>query len=54
MPKGGKHGNIKGAKKNRVYEGIKGSGMSKTRAAKIANAGPSAWRKGGKKSGKKG
>jgi hypothetical protein len=35
------------------YRALKRKGMSKTRAAKIANAGKSASRKGGKKGGKK-
>jgi hypothetical protein len=53
VPKGKKHGtSIKGGKKSKVYEGLRSSGMSKTRAAKIANSGPKGWHKGGKKSGK--
>ncbi len=50
MPKGGQHGNIKGAKKNRVYEGLRKAGKTKAVAAKIANAGRKAWAKGGRKS----
>jgi hypothetical protein len=46
MP-GRKHGNVKN---KRQYEGLRKKGMSKTRAAKIANAGKSASRKGGRKS----
>jgi hypothetical protein len=48
MP-GRKHGNVKNAK---TYEGLRRHGMSKTRAAKIANAGKKAQRKGGKNSAK--
>lgn len=44
-----KHGNVKNAK---TYEGLRKKGMSKTRAAKIANAGKKAQKKGGKKGGK--
>jgi hypothetical protein len=44
--KGG--GRIKNRKK---YEALKKKGMSKTRAAKISNAGKAASRKGGRKSG---
>jgi len=36
------------------YKALKRKGMSKTRAAKISNAGKSASRKGGKKGGRKG
>ena len=35
------------------YQALKKKGMSKTRAAKIANAGKSASRKGGRKGGKR-
>ena len=45
-----KHGNVKSPKK---YEALRRKGMSKTRAAKITNAGKSASRKGGKKGGRK-
>jgi hypothetical protein len=38
MPKGGRHGNIP-LSRSRVYEALRRKGMSKTRAAKIANAG---------------
>jgi hypothetical protein len=41
-------GKIKNPKK---YEALKKKGMSKTRAAKISNAGKKASKKGGKKSG---
>lgn len=37
-------------KNKRKYKALKRKGMSKTRAAKISNAGKSASRKGGKKS----
>jgi hypothetical protein len=47
MP-GKKHGNVKNPK---MYEGLRDKGMSKTRAAKIANSGKTGARKGGKKSG---
>lgn len=50
MPKGGPHGNIKGKTANRVYEGLRKAGKSKTVAAKIANAGRKAWAKGGRRS----
>jgi len=40
-------------KRPKVYEGLRRRGMSKTRAAKIANAGRKGSAKGGKKSGKK-
>lgn len=43
-----KHGNVKNSK---TYEGLRRKGMSKTRAAKIANAGKKAQKKGGKKGG---
>ncbi len=42
-----KHGNVKN---DRQYEALRRKGMSKTRAAKITNAGRSASRKGGKRS----
>jgi hypothetical protein len=42
-----KHGNVKSPKK---YEALRRKGMSKTRAAKITNAGKSASKKGGKRS----
>ena len=45
-----KHGNVKNAKQ---YEGLRKKGMSKQRAAKIANAGKKASRKGGRKSSRK-
>jgi hypothetical protein len=45
MP-GKKHGNVRNAKQ---YEGLRGKGMSKERAAKIANS-PGASKRGGKKS----
>jgi hypothetical protein len=45
MP-GRKHGNVRNAKQ---YEGLRGEGMSKERAAKIANS-PGASKRGGKKS----
>ena len=40
-------------KNKRKYKALKHKGMSKTRAAKIANAGKSASKKGGRKGGKK-
>jgi len=40
-------------KNKKTYKALKRKGMSKTRAAKIANAGKSASRKGGKKGGSK-
>jgi hypothetical protein len=46
MP-GKKHGNVKNPKQ---YEGLRDKGMSKERAAKIANT-PNASKKGGKNSG---
>jgi hypothetical protein len=49
MP-GKKHGHVKNPK---MYEGLRRKGMSKTRAAKISNAGRSAARKGGRKGGRK-
>jgi hypothetical protein len=44
MP-GTKHGNVRNAKQ---YEGLRDKGMSKERAAKIANS-PGASKRGGKK-----
>ncbi len=44
-----KHGNVKSSK---TYEGLRKRGMNKTRAAKIANAGKKAQKKGGKNSAK--
>ena len=43
----------KSVKNKRQYRALKRKGMSKTRAARISNAGKSASRKGGKKGGKK-
>jgi hypothetical protein len=40
-------------KNKKKYKALKRKGMSKTRAAKIANAGKSASRKGGRKGGRK-
>jgi len=40
-------------KNKKKYNALKSKGMSKTRAAKIANSGKSSSRKGGKKGGKK-
>jgi hypothetical protein len=40
-------------KNKRKYRALKRKGMSKTRAAKISNAGKSASRKGGRKAGRK-
>jgi hypothetical protein len=48
MP-GRKHGSVKDKKQ---YEGLRDKGMSKERAAKIANS-PGASKRGGKKSGAK-
>jgi hypothetical protein len=42
-----KHGNVKDSDK---YEALRRKGMSKTRAAKISNAGKSAEKKGGRNS----
>jgi hypothetical protein len=42
----------KSVKNDKQYEGLRKKGMSKERAAKIANT-PNASKKGGKKSGKK-
>ena len=39
-------------KNKKQYKALKRKGMSKTRAAKISNAGKTASRKGGKKSGR--
>jgi len=46
MP-GKQHGNVKDSDK---YEALRRKGMSKTRAAKISNAGKSAEKKGGRHS----
>ena len=43
----------KSIKNKKQYEALKDKGMSKTRAAKISNAGKSAQRKGGRKAAKK-
>ena len=43
----------KSIKNKSKYEALKRKGMSKTRAAKISNAGKSASRKGGRKGGRK-
>ena len=43
----------KSVKNKRQYRALKRKGMSKSRAARISNAGRSASRKGGKKGGKK-
>jgi hypothetical protein len=43
----------KSVKNKRKYRALKRRGMSKSRAARIANAGKSASRKGGRKGGKK-
>lgn len=43
----------KSVKDKRKYKALKRKGMSKRRAARIANAGKSASRKGGRKGGKK-
>jgi hypothetical protein len=43
----------KSIKNKRKYSALKRKGMSKSRAARISNAGPSASRKGGRKGGKK-
>ena len=40
-------------KNKKQYEALKRKGMSKSRAARISNAGKSASRKGGRKGGKK-
>ena len=47
----GRHGSS--IKNDRKYEALKRKGMSKSRAARIANSGKSSSRKGGKKSGRK-
>jgi hypothetical protein len=43
----------KSIKNKRKYKALKRKGMSKTRAAKIANAGKKGSRKGGRKSGRR-
>lgn len=43
----------KSIKNKRKYKALQRKGMSKTRAARIANAGKSASRKGGRKGGRK-
>jgi hypothetical protein len=43
----------KSVKNKRKYRALKRKGMSKSRAARISNAGKSASRKGGKRGGKK-
>jgi len=43
----------KSVKNKRKYKALKRKGMSKTRAAKIANAGKNGSRKGGRKSGRR-
>jgi hypothetical protein len=43
----------KSIKNKRKYRALKRKGMSKSRAARISNAGKSASRKGGKKGGRK-
>jgi hypothetical protein len=43
----------KSVKNKRKYKALKRKGMSKTRAAKIANAGKKGSRKGGRKSGRR-
>lgn len=43
----------KSIKNKKQYQALKRKGMSKTRAAKISNAGKSASRKGGRKGGRK-
>lgn len=43
----------KSIKNKRKYKALKRKGMSKSRAARISNAGKKASRKGGKRSGKK-
>lgn len=43
----------KSIKNKRTYRALKRKGMSKTRAARISNAGKPASRKGGRKGGKK-
>lgn len=43
----------KSIKHKKVYRALKRKGMSKSRAARISNAGKSAARKGGRKGGKK-
>lgn len=44
----------KSIKNKRQYRALKRKGMSKSRAARISNAGKSASRKGGKRGGRKG
>lgn len=48
MPRGGSHG--PSVKRPRQYEAMRDEGMSKSKAARISNAGKSASRKGGKAS----
>ena len=48
MPRGGSHG--PSVKRPRQYEAMRDQGMSKSKAARISNAGKSASRKGGKAS----
>lgn len=43
----------RGLKHRKVYEALRRKGYSKTKAAKISNAGKKAARKGGRKSGRK-
>ena len=43
----------KSVKNKKKYNALKKKGMSKTRAAKIANSGKASSRKGGKKGGRK-
>ena len=43
----------KSVKNKKKYQALKRKGMSKTRAAKIANSGKESSRKGGKKGGRK-
>lgn len=43
----------KSIKHKKVYHALRRKGMSKTKAAKISNAGKKAARKGGRKSGRK-
>lgn len=44
---------MRSIKRKNVYEGLRKRNVSKTRAAKIANAGKAGSRKGGKKGGKR-
>jgi hypothetical protein len=46
MPRGGSHG--PSVKRPRQYEAMRDQGMSKSRAARISNAGRSASRRGGR------